>query len=234
MSDISEFETYLGISTKKFEIYVLDIKNFKNLYKKKLNLNHDLEIIDLNSLSIFLEDNIFKIEKLIGKFIKDISIIIENKTILNIDLSIKKKNYNEHITNAFLKSTLTDIKDLFKENYQDNKLMHMIIKKYLVNGVNYSLLENNIATNEICLEVKLISILNSTTFEIDKILKKYQIQVNNYLDRNYIKGFFEDDNMELSDMSYKIINGVNKNEVKIISKNPKNKGFFEKFFQLFS
>ena len=234
MSDISEFETYLGISPKKFEIYVLDIKNFKNLYKKKLNLNHDLEIIDLNSLSIFLEDNIFKIEKLIGKFIKDISIIIENKTILNIDLSIKKKNYNEHITNAFLKSTLTDIKDLFKENYQDNKLMHMIIKKYLVNGVNYSLLENNIATNEICLEVKLISILNSTTFEIDKILKKYQIQVNNYLDRNYIKGFFEDDNMELSDMSYKIINGVNKNEVKIISKNPKNKGFFEKFFQLFS
>ena len=234
MSDISEFETYLGISPKKFEIYVLDIKNFKNLYKKKLNLNHDLEIIDLNSLSIFLEDNIFKIEKLIGKFIKDISIIIENKTILNIDLSIKKKNYNEHITNAFLKSTLTDIKDLFKENYQDNKLMHMIVKKYLVNGVNYSLLENNIATNEICLEVKLISILNSTTFEIDKILKKYQIQVNNYLDRNYIKGFFEDDNMELSDMSYKIINGVNKNEVKIISKNPKNKGFFEKFFQLFS
>ena len=234
MSDISEFETYLGLSPKKFEIYVLDIKNFKNLYKKKLNLNHDLEIIDLNSLSIFLEDNIFKIEKLIGKFIKDISIIIENKTILNIDLSIKKKNYNEHITNAFLKSTLTDIKDLFKENYQDNKLMHMIIKKYLVNGVNYSLLENNIATNEICLEVKLISILNSTTFEIDKILKKYQIQVNNYLDRNYIKGFFEDDNMELSDMSYKIINGVNKNEVKIISKNPKNKGFFEKFFQLFS
>ncbi len=91
MSDISEFETYLGISPKKFEIYVLDIKNFKNLYKKKLNLNHDLEIIDLNSLSIFLEDNIFKIEKLIGKFIKDISIIIENKTILNIDLSIKKK-----------------------------------------------------------------------------------------------------------------------------------------------
>ncbi len=112
--------------------------------------------------------------------------------------------------------------------------MHMIVKKYLVNGVNYSLLENNIATNEICLEVKLISILNSTTFEIDKILKKYQIKVNNYLDRNYIKGFFEDDNIELSDMSYKIINGVNKNEVKIISKNPKNKGFFEKFFQLFS
>tara|TARA_B100000965_G_scaffold363839_1_gene346926 strand:+ start:27 stop:731 length:705 start_codon:yes stop_codon:yes gene_type:complete len=234
MSDILEFETYLSISPKKFEIYLLDTKNFKNLYKKDYKLNYASEIIDFNSLSRFLEENIFKIEKLIGKFIKDISIIIDNKTILNIDLSVKKKNYNDHITNAFLKNTLTDIKDLFKENYQENKLMHMIVNKYLVNGVNYSLLDNNISTNEICLEVKLISILNSTTFELDKILKKYQIQVNNYLDRNYIKDFFADDHLELSDMSYKIKNGVNSNEVQIISKNPKNKGFFEKFFQLFS
>ena len=234
MSDILEFETYLSISPKKFEIYLLDTKNFKNLYKKDYKLNYDSEIIDFNSLSRFLEENIFKIEKLIGKFIKDISIIIDNKTILNIDLSVKKKNYNDYITNAFLKNTLTDIKDLFKENYQENKLMHMIVNKYLVNGVNYSLLDNNISTNEICLEVKLISILNSTTFELDKILKKYQIQVNNYLDGNYIKDFFVDDHLELSDMSYKIKNGLNSNEVQIISKNPKNKGFFEEFFQLFS
>ena len=234
MSDILEFETYLSISPKKFEIYLFDIKNFKNLYKKDFELNHASEIIDFNSLSTFLEDNIFKIEKLIGKFIKDISIIIENKTILDIDLSVKKKNYNDHITNAFLENTLTDIKDLFKENYQENKLMHMIVNKYLVNGVNYSLLENNISTSEICLEVKLISILNSTTFDLERILKKYQIQVNNYLDRNYIKNFFVDDHLELSEMSYKIKNGVNTSEVKIISKNPKNKAFFEKFFQLFS
>ena len=91
MSDILEFETYLSISPKKFEIYLLDTKNFKNLYKKDYKLNYDSEIIDFNSLSRFLEENIFKIEKLIGKFIKDISIIVDNKTILNIDLSVKKK-----------------------------------------------------------------------------------------------------------------------------------------------
>jgi len=234
MSDILEFETYLSISPKKFEIYLFDVKNFKNLYKKEFELNRISEFIDFYSLSRFLEDNIFKIEKLVGKFIKDISIIIENKTILRMDLSIKKKNYNDYITKAFLENTLTDIKDLFKENYHENKLMHVIVNRYLVNGVNYSLLENNISAHEICLEVKLISILNSTTFELDKILKKYQIQINNYLDRNYIKDFFPDEHLELSEMSYKIKDGVNANEVKIISKNPKNKGFFEKFFQLFS
>jgi len=32
----------------------------------------------------------------------------------------------------------------------------------------------------------------------------------------------------------KLNNGFNKNEVKVISKNKENRGFFERFFQLFS
>ena len=39
---------------------------------------------------------------------------------------------------------------------------------------------------------------------------------------------------ELSMMANKLNNGLNKNEVKLVSKNKENKGFFEKFFQLFS
>jgi hypothetical protein len=35
-------------------------------------------------------------------------------------------------------------------------------------------------------------------------------------------------------MANKLNNGFNKNEVKLISKNVENIGFFEKFFQLFS
>jgi hypothetical protein len=35
-------------------------------------------------------------------------------------------------------------------------------------------------------------------------------------------------------MASKLKNGFNKNEVRLISKNIENKGFFEKFFQLFS
>ena len=35
-------------------------------------------------------------------------------------------------------------------------------------------------------------------------------------------------------MANQINNGFNKNEVRLVSKNTKNKGFFERFFQLFS
>ena len=85
---------------------------------------------------------------------------------------------------------LTDVKDLFKENYNQYKLMHMIINKYIIDGISYSSLKDKINNDEIFLEIKLISISNSIIFEIENILKKYQIQVNNYLDKSYVKDFF--------------------------------------------
>ena len=129
---------------------------------------------------------------------------------------------------------LTDIKDLFKENYNQYKLMHMIIDKYIIDGVSYSSLQDQISNDEICLEIKLISISNLLILEIENILKKYQIQVNNFLDKRYVKDFFLDKQLDISQMAHKLKNGVNKKEVQITSKYTKKIGFFEKFFQLFS
>ena len=119
MNEAIDFETYLVISNDKFEIYLLDIKNFENLYKKEFKYQTDLEKIDLNLLDEFLENNIFSIEKVAGSFVNKINVIIQNKTILNLDLSVKKKNYSQNIGDVFLKNILTDVKDLFKESYRD-------------------------------------------------------------------------------------------------------------------
>ena len=234
MNEAIDFETYLVISNDKFEIYLLDIKNFENLYKKEFKYQTDLEKIDLNLLDEFLEKNIFSIEKVAGSFVNKINLIIQSKTILNLDLSVKKKNYSQNISDVFLKNILTDIKDLFKENYREYKLMHMLINKYKINEESYASLRDEINSDEICLEIKLISISNLIVFEIEKVLKKYQIQVINYCDKEYLKDYFKDEQLEISYMANKILNGINNNEVLLTSKNTKKLGFFEKFFQLFS
>ena len=234
MNEAIDFETYLVISNDKFEIYLLDIKNFENLYKKEFKYQTDLEKIDLNLLDEFLEKHIFSIEKVAGSFVNKINLIIQNKTILNLDLSVKKKNYSQNISDVFLKNILTDVKDLFKESYREYKLMHMLINKYIVNEESYTSLKDETNSDEICLEIKLISISNLIVFEIENILKKYQIQVINYFDKEYLKDFFKDEQLEISHMANKILNGINNNEVLLTSKNTKKLGFFEKFFQLFS
>ena len=229
-----DFETYLIISYGKFEIFLLDIKNHKDIYQEEFKFRELSEKIDFNLLNDFLENNIFKIEKLAGNFVNNINIVIENKSILTSNIGIKKKNYTGEITDIILESMLTDVKDLFKENYNQYKLTHMIIDKFIIDGVSYSSLRDQIINDQICLEIKLISIPNLIILEIENILKKYQIQVNNYLDKRYLNDFFLDKQLDISQMAHKLKNGMNKKEVQITSKYTKKISFFEKFFQLFS
>jgi hypothetical protein len=52
----------------------------------------------------------------------------------------------------------------------------------------------------------------------------------------YIKSFFDKESREALDLfviANKLNNGLNNNEVQLVSKGKENIGFFEKFFQLF-
>ena len=234
MNEELNFEAYLVISQKKFEICLLDKKNLKNIFKEEIQFEIFTDLIDYNLLSNFLNKNIFKIEKLIGKFLKNIFVIIENNKVLNSSLGIKKKNYTTSIDKQFLETSLTELKDIFKENNQSYKIMHFIINKYSIDGVNYNSFENEIDGENMCVEVKFISIPNILMKEISHVLEKYQIKVDRFFDRNYINNFSALDSLDLSIVASNLKNGQNHNEIGLVPKNPKIKGFFEKFFQLFS
>ena len=229
-----DFETYLFISQKELKIYLYDTKNHKNLYEKKLiNKNHN-QIFDYNILNSFLDDNIFKIEKLIGGFLKTISLVINDFEITNIYLGIKKKNYEKNLYKKNLESILADAHDLFKENNQNKRIMHMIINKYFLNNNYQSKFDEIKNVDSFCLEVQFISISKNFVLEINKILEKYHIKSNKWFDENYVKNFFKNNHLNISEMVYRIQMGINDKEVKIIPKNYKRVGFFERFFQLFS
>jgi len=147
---------------------------------------------------------------------------------------IKKKNYEKNENQKQLENSLVEVKDIFKENYQDLLIMHMVIvekeNNFLLNNAN-----NN--DDYLFLEVNFISIPNKFTFYFDKLLENHQINIKRYMSGDYIKSFFDTESkesMELFVMANKLNEGLNKNEVQLISKNKENRGFFEKFFQLFS
>ena len=234
MTEDLEFETYLKISKKNFGIYLFDKKKKINLYEEEVKFEKDNETVDYEQLSSFLDDNIFNIEKLIGKFIQNIVLIIENNKIFFVNIGVKKKNYEKRLNKIYLENILTEAKDLIKDTNQDQKIIHILISNYIVDGINFSKFTNNIISDNLCLELKFISIPNKLTYDIEKILEKYQIKVSKYLDYSYIQNFFEGRDLKISEMAYKVQNGVNENEVSVIPKNFKKLGFFEKFFQLFS
>ena len=99
---------------------------------------------------------------------------------------------------------------------------------------NFSLNNDNKNDDYLFLEVNFISIPNNFTFNFDKLLENHQIKIKRYMSADYIKSFFDKESMEFFVMANKLNDGLNKNEVQLVSKNKENKGFFEKFFQLFS
>ena len=91
MIDKTDFETFLYISKYKFQIFVYNKKKLKNLYKEEIIFFDKFNLQDLNNLSKFLDNNIYKIEKLIGDFIRNIVLIIENEESFHVNISVKKK-----------------------------------------------------------------------------------------------------------------------------------------------
>ena len=228
-----DFETYLYISKDKFQIFVLNKKKLKNLYSQELKIDHRFDFKDLNILLNFLDKNIYKIEKLIGNFIKNIILIVENEKNLKINMGIKK-SYETSLKQKSFSSNLTELKDLFKKNYQDQTIMHMCIINYIIDGKRYSSFDTKLINDYFCIEVSFIAIDNKLVFAFDNVLEKYQIKIKQYMCGNYINNFIGDTGDEISIIANKLRNGLNINEIIIVAKHKENKGFFEKFFQLFS
>ena len=232
MNEELNTETYLIISSNKFKIYLFDTLKFENLYSNEIIIKNNF--LDFTILNNFLDENILKIEKLIGRFIKNIFIIIENEQLLKTQIGIKKKNHNKVLNYEYIKSLVVETKEMFQKSYKDQKIMHIIIQNYLINGKKFEYFKKEIQTEDLSLIIKFISIPESLSLPLENMLEKYQIKINRYLDKEYVYSFFEGQKIKFPVMIFKILNGSNLNEVQLIPKINKNRGFFEKFFQLFS
>jgi len=233
MIEETDFETYLYLSNNKFEIILFDKKHIKNLFQETITFENDFNFLEFTELTKFLDKNIFKIEKLIGTFIKNIFLIIVKEDNFMIKLSNKKKIENK-VNKESLENTLIKLKNLINENYKNQTIMHILLNKQLVyDNIGTSLIENE-NTNSQCLEVSFITISNDLIINLNKVLQEYQIKISKFIDGKYVKNYFKEGEPELSLATHKLINGFNNNEVIIVPKNRKKQGFFERFFNVFN
>ena len=80
----------------------------------------------------------------------------------------------------------------------------------------------------------MICLKKSTINIFKEILLNYQISIKNISSFEYVNSFKTIETDNISVIAYKLINGLNSNEINFSKKNPKKIGFFEKFFKIFS
>ena len=234
MNDELKFETYLFINEKKLVICVIKKKTFEVIFKEEKLLNNIDEVSKLKILDEFLAQNIFKIEKILKNFIKDTHIILDNREFLPIEISIKKGHNGNFIYQENLINPLNVLKNLCQFSFKDKKIIHMLIENYQIDGKNYSFLPENLKCNTFPLDIKFICLSKNLIEHYELILKKYHVLVNQILNAEYIEHFQDQKNPNIYTTASRIISGYNNNEISFVNKTIKNKGFFEKFFDLFS
>ena len=229
----AEFETYLYISSEKFIILSKRNTDKDSFFKEKFIFDKLKKNLDLELLNQFLSENIFKIEKNINGFIKNINLIIE-KNFLKIKISIKKDNYDKVIDKKILNYSLGDAKRQVKENYKNHEIIHLLVEKYFINDQTYDYFPLNKKADNLIIDLSFLCLSKKLIKDLEQILRNYQISINKIVSADYVENYFEDDNSDIFSNCQRIIEGINQNEVLLIAKNQKKLGLFERFFHLFS
>ena len=138
MNNNFNFQSFLFISPKKIIISINDEFTFEELYKKENIIKNDTNEISFEYINKFLDENILKIEKKLNSFIEKIILIVDSDDFTPIEISVKKQNHNQLITQESLTYSLNEAKDECKKNFEEKKIVHMFIKNYIIDNNNYS------------------------------------------------------------------------------------------------
>ncbi len=233
MNENLKYESYLLISNKKFTISV-NTESDQKIYLAKQNFNNELKNDLFEKLDIFLNENVFKIEKKLKNFIEKVSVILDLDIFFPIEISVKKNINQDEMNTKILNHLAYEAKNCCKKSLENKKIIHMFIKNYKVNNQSYSNFPNDINGESLSLDIKFIAIDEAHIKKIEKILKKYQISLHKILNANYVENFLSENETNIFLMAKKITEGFNVNEVTFIAKSAKKRGFFEKFFDFFS
>ena len=229
-----DFQTYLYLNHNQFIIYVAEISTNEKIYSEKLVIKENFTELKLSKLNEFLGANIFKIEKKLNSFVKDIHVILDSNEFHSIKLSIKKDNNGNLINSEALIHPLNDLKNLCQSNLQNKKIIHFLIERYMIDNKFYTTLPENVNCNIFSLDTEFICLSKNLIENIEKILKKYHISLNQILSARYVEKFKDNTDNTIFTTASRIISGHNSNEVLLTGKTTKKQGFFERFFNFFN
>jgi hypothetical protein len=224
------FRSYFLVEDKGISIYVKNNTNSKIVFFEKKKIDKNLNNFFINDIQPFFLEKIEKIESQIKLFVDNTVLIIDDKCIFSIGLSLKQKIENRKITEDELKILLSSgLQQIYKNN-SNRTIIHYIVDEFNIDGQTTDKVENKVINNYISITLRFISIEKKLVDQYKNLFKKKQILLEKIISSNYLKELNEGNNDKFIDIISKIDNGYNKLEIKLVPKKAKKKGFFESFF----
>ena len=167
----------LGVFDEKFNCLH---SSSKNIIEKN---NHDEYLKSINLL-------VREAEKKISNHLEDVFILYDDSEILSVDLSIKKNFDQKVLIKDVYSSIIEECNQLIKNNYNNKKIIHIIITRHIFDGREITEnLKNDLSAKSIIIEIKFIFLPIEKYTEITNVFKKNNLEISNFFCSSYVKSF---------------------------------------------
>ena len=232
------FDIYFEFNYSSFNIAAFNKSNEKlEHYKEKTYESYfnDLKELNFNKFEKLIEENVFDLERSTKDFVKDVHLIIETPQSTTLSLSVSKKNEGNELNKDDIMYLIQDAKQQILKSNQDFEIIHIIVDNYVLDNVKYELFPTDKKCDQLSIDLKFICFPKDLLKNFEKLFLKQQISISKFICLNYIKTLNLISNYEnICELGKYVVNGINKQEVVFVPKNPKRKGFFEKLFHFFN
>ena len=129
---------------------------------------------------------------------------------------------------------IQDAKQQLLRSNHDLRIIHIIVENYILDDVKHNFLPINQKCKKFSIDIKFICFPKDLKKNFEDLFSKHQININKFISLNYLNEFnFINIDKNNCERGRDIIKGINKQEVVLVPKELKKKGFFERLFHLF-
>ena len=212
------FETYFDCGSSKIRVGAFNKKNIENSFYYESNFFFDQEkmISEIQKIILSLEENT-------KEYLNDINLIIDSNKMLSIGISVSKKIDGSKLKKEDIQFLIQNAKQQVLRNYFNQSIVHIIIKNYKIDNIEYNILPDDLSCNLISLDILFICLSKETIEYFKKQFFKLDISVNQISCSSYAKSTNYKDNFSTIENLSFIDIGLNKtsifcyNENKIVS-----------------
>ncbi len=182
----NNYSTIIDFGSSELRLGVFD-NQFSQLFFQSKSISQKNNYDEYSKSVNFL---IREAENKVSNHLENITVLYDTSDIYTIDLSIKKKLDQKINIDDACSSIILEGYQLIKSFYSNKKIIHFVIKKYIINGKEFLKVPEEIfELNSIILEIKFICLPYNQYNNIFEIFKKNNLKILNFFSSCLVKTF---------------------------------------------
>tara|TARA_Y100000590_G_scaffold356220_1_gene410333 strand:- start:2731 stop:3897 length:1167 start_codon:yes stop_codon:yes gene_type:complete len=181
---------FVDFGSSKIRLGVFDKETSKNIFITEKNCISDFSLKNFNidDSKEIIKDQIKSAEKKIDQHIKNVNLMIDTPDMFSIDISIKKNFDSNKYTKNDIKSLLNEAKSLVQKNYFNQKIIHVIVKKFIFDDeVFFKIPNKEINYDSLILELKFICFPLSIWKNLQNSFVGNYLTIDNLYSSSYVR-----------------------------------------------